>query len=102
MVKCQPIREIMREINTTYFHEKNISLYISLVILGPSGSNVKLVIDRDGSRKMINQFSELNCEEPGKSLYYGYYNLQYTDYYMVEADKTCEIQVWREIESEKK
>lgn len=92
------IREIMRELNTQYLHDKTIPLDIALFILGPSGENVRLVVDRIGSGKMINQLSYMNGKEQGRSTYYGYYSLQYGDYYSVESDNTCEIQIWREIE----
>lgn len=98
MVKCQPIREIIRELNTTYFHDKRMALDVSLFISGPPGADIKLVIDRAGGIKIIKQFSEMNGEDPGKSMYYVCYNLEYTDEYSVKADEKCEIQIWREIE----
>lgn len=109
MHKYQPIREVIRELNTTYFHDKRMALDVSLFISGPSGKNINLVIDRVGGIRIIKQFSEMhdvetpflfriNGEEPGKSIYYLYYSLQYTDEYSVQTDDACEIEIWREIE----
>ena len=98
MPRYQPTREIIRELNTTYFHDKRMPLDVSLFISGPSNKNVRLVIDRAAGIKIIKQFTEMDTEEPGKSMYYVYDSLQYTDEYSVNADGMFEIQIWRESE----
>jgi len=98
MVKCQPIREIIRELNTTYFHDKQITLDISLFVLGPAGANVRLIVDRIGYGRMTEDLKEMNGEYLGKKRYYSQYILQYGDYYSVDADDACEIEIWRERE----
>lgn len=104
MIKCQPIREVIRELNTTYFQDKPITLDITIFVLGPAEANVRLVVDRIGSGKMINDLTDLigviTFEEQERSSYYGHYSLQYGDYYSVESDEECEIRIWREVERE--
>lgn len=100
MGKCQPIREVTRELNTTYFHDKRMALDVSLFISGPPGADIKLVIDRAGGIKIIEQFSPMNGDDPENRLHYVFYTLEYTDEYSVKADEKCEIQIWREVERE--
>lgn len=98
MAKYQPIREIIRELNTMYFNDKQITLDVSLFVLGPANAKVNLVVDRVGHGKMIQQFREINGEKPGEIMYYIYYTVQYGDYYSVEADEECGVLIWRESE----
>lgn len=101
MVKYHPMRDIIRQLNTKYFHDKRIALDISLFILGPAGVPVFLLVDRmdrAGNMNMTIEFVEMNEEYLGKKRYYNRYILQYGDYYSVQADDACEIEFWRETE----